>query len=537
MKKYKEENIKSGFLSGVFILSLSTFIVKFIGLALKIPMMSLLGAQGMGYFNSAYEIYALLCVVSTAGLPTALSMLVSSSEQRNDGKLKKIYKTAMLTFAVIGSVGTAIMLLFSDELALAIESPDSAYAIASIAPALLCVCVASALRGYFQGLCRMAPTAFSQLIEALSKLVFGIFFARLAISNGYGLAKAAAAAIMGISLGTLLSAIYLFILKFFHDKREESLYLPNLDNKNESIFSSLIRIALPITAGSAVLSFTRIIDMVLIMRRLQDIEYTSAEANGVYGSYTTLAVPIFSLIPSLIAPIALALVPRLSAAIERGSESAQANVASTSLRITVLFAMPASFGIAMYSEDILKILFKNEIDAISIAAPLLAILGISVLFSCLITTSNAILQSYRQVSKPIISMGIGTLVKAISAYLLIGAENIGVYGAPISTLFCDITVTVINLYYIRKYTPNRESVFQAYFKPFAASLVMAAVSLAAYLFVGYLTYSSITAFVIAVLSAVVTYAVFIFLFGAVEKEDILMLPFGERICRLFEKTN
>ncbi|MBO5845062.1 MAG: oligosaccharide flippase family protein, partial [Clostridia bacterium] len=404
------------FVSGVLFLSLSTLIVKIIGLAYKIPMLSLLGAEGMGYFNSAYEIYALLCVISTAGLPVALSILVSAdAESGRWQRVERIYRTAMALFGVVGGVGCIFMIVFAPRISGFIESPESVGAVVAIAPSLLFVCIASAVRGYFQGLSRMTPTALSQLIEAFAKLLLGVWFAREAIARGCGIAEAAAFAVLGISVGTLLSALYLLILKAINNKRISVRAVDSRKAERFNITRALLRIALPITLGSALLGFTRVIDMALIMRRLQDIGYTAAGANSVYGAYTTLAVPIFGLIPSLITPISLALVPRLSSAIEGGSLDSQSSVVSASLRMTVLLAMPASMGVAIYARQILELLFSGQSDAIDTAAPLLSLLGISILFSCIITTANAILQSYRQTSKPIIAMAVGSAVKVLVA--------------------------------------------------------------------------------------------------------------------------
>lgn len=526
-----------GFMSGVLVLSISTFAVKLIGLAYKIPMMALLGAEGMGYFNSAYEIYALLCVISTAGLPVALSMLVSAcAENKNYIKMARVYRTAMTIFTLLGALGTAFMLVFAGRLSALIENPDALWSIAAIAPALLCVCVASAVRGYFQGLCRMSPTAISQLIEALGKLILGVFFARIALDAGYGLPIASALAIVGISVGTLMSALYLLALKFFHNRKTGDIrFLSSCEDRGEKIAAKLFKIAIPITLSSAVLGVTRIIDMALIMRRLQDIGYSTAGANAVYGSYTTLAVPVFGLIPSLIAPVALALVPRLSAHIERGSLEGQSSIVSSSLRITALFAIPASAGIALYARNILELLFANESEAISTAAPLLALLGISILFASLITTTNAILQSYMKTSKPIISMAIGAAVKVVSAYILIGIPSVGVYGAPISTLLCNITVTTLNMYFVSRYAPQGDGVFKIYVRPFAAACVMMIASFAIYSLLLSVIESRSVAFIAAMAAAVAVYGVFTFLFGAVSEEDILMMPFGERIISMIKR--
>ena len=538
MRSGEEKTAKKngkGFVSGVLMLSLSTFIVKVIGLAYKIPMMSLLGAQGMGYFNSAYEIYALLCVISTAGLPVALSILISAdAEGGRWRRIERIYRTAMTLFGIIGGAGSLFMLLFAERISAFIENTNAAGCIIAIAPALLFVCVASAVRGYFQGLCRMTPTAVSQLIEAMGKLILGVSFARLAIDRGYGIPVASAFAVVGLSLGTLLSAVYLLILKAISNKRLSKEIQDSCGVGELNILGTLVRIAVPITLSSAVLGVTRVIDMALIMRRLQDIGYTSVGANSVYGAYTTLAVPIFGLVPSLITPISLALVPRLSSAIEKGSAAAQSEVVGSSLRMTVLLSMPASVGVAVYSRPILELLFSSQREAIDTSAPLLSLLGISILFSCVITTANAILQSYRQTSKPIISMALGALVKVVSAYLLIGVPSIGVWGAPISTLLCNITVTAIDVYYICKYVPRIESMVDLYARPLGASLAMMVISFAVFASISYLTEAGAVAFIAALLVAVAAYFVLSLLFGAVRREDILMLPFGEKIALIIE---
>lgn len=525
MKKYKAKNNANGFLSGVFVLSVSTVIVKLIGLACKIPLISVLGAEGMGYFNSAYEIYALLCVISTAGLPVALSMLVSSGRERNDAAgIRKIWHRALLLFLILGVVGTLVLLFGAESIAYGIGNTDAAASLAAIAPALLCVCFSSAVRGYFQGFGYMNPTAVSQLIEAVGKLVFGVLFAYIAIDNGANLPTAAAYAVFGLTVGTLLSALYLLILKA-RDKRER--YLDRdlcVEKKAEGSLRTLLKIAFPITVSSAVLSVTRMIDMALILRRLGDIGVSSARANEIYGSYTTLALPVFSLVPSLITPIALSLVPQLSAAIEKRSGEGQTKVLFDSMRLTVLFALPSSMGIALYARPILSILFSGETEAIDIASPLLSMLGASVLFSCVITTTNAILQSYRKTYLPIISMLVGSVIKIISAYILIGIDEIGVLGAPISTFLCNVCITILNIYFISGIS-RKKSIFGVFFRPFVASVGGILLSYAAYIPIRAVTGKEVIGFLVALPIAFIGYLAFAFLCGALVKEDIELLPF------------
>ena len=534
----KENGDTKGFVSGVFLLSASTLIVKIIGLAYKIPMIELLGAVGMGYFNSAYEIYATLCVISTAGLPVALSMLVSSRIQNRNGYgVRRIYRWAFALFLLIGAVGSLAMAVFAEEISLYIENPDARACITAISPSLVCVCAASAVRGYYQGMGRMMPTAASQLIEALSKLVFGVIFATYALRRGYSIALSAAYAVLGLSLGTLLSALFLIIYKAADggDKRKTSVDGRVADGEERGILKRLFAIAVPITLGSAVLSVTRLIDMTLIMKRLGDVGYTSYEVNEIYGAYTTLSLPVFSLIPSLVAPISLALIPRLSAAVDSKNAEGQSAVVRSAMRLTTLFAMPASVGVAVYAERILGLLFKNQREAVDIASPLLAVLGISVLFSCVITTTNAILQAYSKTVKPIISMAVGAVVKIVLAYYLLGNPDIAIWGAPISTLACDVVITAINIYYVNKYVPRTDGISRLYVRPFAASLAMMAVSFSAYLLVLRAVGSASIAFLVAMAAALPAYLLFAAVFGALEEGDLADIPLGEKVLFVSRK--
>ena len=523
-KERIESGSGEGFLSGVLVLSMSTLIVKIIGLVSKIPMIAHLGAEGMGYFNSAYEIYAMLCVISTAGLPVALSMLISESRERGEpGEIRRIYRVARRVFLLLGATGSLLMIGLARPLSVWIGNENAYLCILAIAPALFFVCLSCAVRGYFQGFHRMAPTALSQLIEAVGKLIFGIGFAAWARARGMELPVTAACAILGLSLGCLLSALYLLLLRA---RSERGRWEERPSSSNVHYGGALLRIALPITLSSAVLSVTRLVDMALIMRRLQDTGVSAAESNRIFGAYTTLALPVFGLIPSLITPIALALVPKLTAAIEGGAREEQIQVGNRALRLTVLLSLPASLGVVVYAKPILGLLFRNEPDSVALTAPLLSILGGSILFSGLITTTNGILQSYRRPWKPILSMAIGAGVKLVSAYVLIGIPSIGVRGAPISTFLCNVTVTLINLRCLRACVPKggkETGIWALYGKPLLASCLAILASLSLYLPLSRMSGEEL-AFVGAAAVAVIVYGAMAILLRIVTAQDLDTLP-------------
>ena len=530
-KSGKTESVGGGFISGVFILSLSTLIVKIIGLAFKIPMLSLLGMEGMGYFNSAYEIYAMLCVVSTAGLPVALSILISSARAVDDGdRIVRTYRTAVSIFFVLGALGTAAMLIFAKQLSVWIGNDDAFYCILAIAPALLFICLASAVRGYCQGFGDMKPTAVSQLIEAISKLGLGVSFAVIGIKNGFSVPMISALAVLGITVGTALSLCYLSIARRKHKIRQK-----NEDNSERRGYAKeLLNIALPITLGSAVISLTRIFDMALIMRRLRDIGVSQFRANEIYGAYTTLALPVFSLIPSLITPISMALIPELTVFIKRKNSLGQIQTVEKSLRLTSLLSMPASLAVTVFSRQILSLLFQGQTEAIDIAAPLLSLLGGSVFFSCLITTTNAILQAYGCVKLPIFSMSVGVAVKAVSSYFLLGTKGIGEYGAPIGSLACNITVVLLNFALMLRYAKNTEnalSISRCFLKPFISSVIAVGSAYMAYTWLSVALLSELASFVIAVLVAIALYFLLVFLLGALNRDDIKMIPVLKKLVK------
>lgn len=462
------------FISGVFVLSLSAIIVKIIGLIYKIPMLKLLGSEGMGYFNSAYELYSLFCIIATAGLPVAMSVMISSCTSKGTSGADLIFKVSMRLFLLLGTVGTLLLLIFAEPFASFLGSERGLYCIAAIAPTVFFICISSAYRGYFQGLGKMTPTALSQIIEAVGKLVLGLAFAYAALNIGAAGEKVAAFAVMGLTAGTAISTVYLALSKKMH-KREAAL-LSDEAISPQGILSPLLKTAIPVTLSSAVISLTKVIDMTMILRRMQSTGYSSEAAFAAYGNYTTLALPLFGLAPTLVTSVAMPLIPTLSRAIATDNKSAQVTSVTEAVKLTSIIAMPVSVGLTLFAKPILSLLFAGEYEAVAEASPLLTILGLSVALSCLITVGNAILQAYLKASIPIMSMIIGSALKIVLAFILIGIPKIGIAGAPISTFFCDLSINAVNIYFIIKSMPSRPKLGRTLVLPFISAIT--AVSLA-----------------------------------------------------------
>ena len=536
-----EKATKKNFLSGVLLLSLSTVLVKVVGFLYKIPMFSYLGSAGMGYFHSAYEIYALFCVIATAGLPVALSVLISAALARGDGNgVRRIYRASMATFWGIGALGTIAMIAFAPWFCRLIQSDNARACIIAIAPTVLFVCISSGYRGYFQGYQRMMPTAISQLIEAVGKLIFGLILARWALDSGMEPPEVAAAAGWGLTLGAAASALYLacekqrFCRSLEYRRKMKSMRVEIGESKG--VLRSLARLAVPMTLGASAVSVTKLIDMTMILRRLQFIGFTETAANEAYGSYTALALSIYALLPSLVNSIALPLIPLLSGAIARGDEARQREMIRASYHLTAMVAIPAALVVSAFARQILMLLFGREAEAVDQAAPLLSMLGVSIFLSCMITATNSVLHAYRCVNRPIFSMLAGAGVKVLAAYFLIGSPRIGMLGAPISTLLCNLTVVILNLIFAARLQKTEELV-SVFGKPLAASIPSVGIPLCLYHLLEARIGASIGFTLGILMMTVILYLFFAGILGVITAQDMAAIPMGDRVKRAFLKLH
>lgn len=533
-----ETSAKSRFLGGVTVLTVSTAAVKLIGLFYKIPLIKLVGIGGMAYFLAAYHIYTLLFMLSTSGLPVAVSILVARS--RAEGKnadAERTYRISLILFSLIGVLCSAVLYALSDIAAAAVGIPEASHCIRAVAPSLLFAASGSAVRGYFQGRQDMRPTAISQLIESGGKLILGLAFTKAAISASLPTGVVAAFSIAGLTAGSLGSTLYLFIRRAFVRRKERSLpQAPVTDMPVGKVICEIASISAPITLGAAVMSITSLIDTALIAKRLQAAGFAPSAANMLYSSYGNLSIPMFNLIPAFIAPVALSMTPLLTEAAQRRDRERERELLGGAMRICAIVAIPASLGLAVFGREILTLIFRTEAAATDIAAPLLTVLSPAIFFSCLITVTNAALQAYGKAQKPIISMAFGAAVKIGAEFILVGMPSVNIFGAPISTILCDLTIVLINLYFIGKYTCSigENGLFGVFARPLFASGISA---VATVVFAGILRRSlgvSKYAIIPVIIFNVAFYAFFVLFTGAVSDEDIKLLPQGEKIAGIIK---
>lgn len=552
---------KQNFLTGAAILSISTIVVKVIGMLYKLPLNQIIDSQGFAYFNKAYAIYTVLLVVSTTGLPVAMSRMVSEARARGNGRqMQRIFRTAMTAYLIIGFLGTGAMMLFPKWLATDVMSmPNAWYSIFALGPAVLCICVASACRGFFQGQGDMTPTAVSQVIEALGKLLLGLTFAWLVKRATDDLALASGASIVGISLGAAASAGYV-IVKYRRNRGK----VAALGGEAESYGATarkLLAIAVPITLGAAGLQLINLVDEIMVTRRLLDAAKATAvgaeswmgqmlalaQQNGSAGMSLSdvmqtavenqsgvyaLCSTIFNFPTAFFPCITAAIIPAITACLTKNDEKGATLVQDSSLRLTGLIAMPCTVGLLVLSEPIMALLGHYGDSRVQMAAALLALLAPTVLINGVTTVTTAIMQAHNRPWLPMVNMLIGGVVKVVVNYILVGNPAIGILGAPVGTLACFVVYMLLNIFTMHRIMSRPPRLIPAFWKSALAAIVMGAATFGVYRLLTGLIANTILCCFGALLVAVIVYALLVIVLKAITYDDCMLLPKGDKIAKI-----
>ena len=521
---------KQNFLQGTAMLALATAIVKVIGALYKIPLNAIIGTQGFGYYSTAYEIYAVLLMISTAGLPVAMSRMISqASALGSNNQVRRIYTTCRTIFLILGISGSLLMTVFCRQLAAFQNQPDAWAAIGCLGPCMLLICIMSTFRGYFQGQSNMLPTSVSQVIEAIVKLVVGIGLALLFLKTTNSVALAAGGAILGVTVSCLVSSVYLWS-KFrpSYARLGEGTDTPDTFGHTAK---RLLTIAIPITLGSAGLQILTALETKIYMGRLLGM-MTQMEADTQRGIYS-MAQTIFNMPCSFITPITISIIPAITNHLTLLKTREARETEESAVRVMALISMPCAFGLATLAEPVTALLGGYTGEDLVLATSLMAVLGISIIFNAIVLVTTAIMQAHGHVNRPVVNMFLGGLVKLAAVFVLTGNPAIGIVGTPIGTLLCYLVITVLNISSIRSLISEPPAILKNALRPFAAAAVMGGVvyaCLAGLKALGITSRLILCGAPIAV--GVVVYVVLVVVFRCITRADCLLLPKGEKIARL-----
>lgn len=532
------EKSKKNYLKGAMILTSALFIVKIFGFIYKIPLFNLIGGSGWGYYNDAYQVYSLMFVLSTAGIPVAIAKLVSESNAV--GRIhepKKILSLALKTFSALGAVGMLVLIFFARMFAENIvKTPESTISIIAIAPAVFFVSLGSAFKGYFQGYKNMAPTAVYQIIEALTKLL-GLVIVIVLIGMGYGdnPKLLACGAVIGVTLGSLTSSTFMFIRFYFGKEQiEVDVENPIASRRNGVIFTEIVKIAVPVTLSSSVMSIASLLDMILVKNSLIVSGLTAARANLVYGSYSGCCNSLFNFPPTITQTIGISVLPFISAMLSVGQKKEAYKNMDSAMRIVSMIAAPCALGMSVFSRPILMLLYGARPEEVEIAAPAFAILALGIYLVAMVYPTSVFLQAAGKVNIPLITMLIGAVLKIIINCTLVSMPSVRINGAPFGTLACYGSILVGNLIMLYKYQKYRPQFVSVFIKPVVCSVLAVGASYGVYR----LTFGLISdklATIGGICLAALLYLLLIFVTKSLDRYDILLLPKGQKICEILTR--
>ena len=522
---------KQNFLYGTAMLAMATAIVKIIGAIYKIPLNAIIGKQGFSYYSTAYEIYAVLLMISTAGLPVAMSRMISqASSLGHYNQVRRIFSTARTIFLGLGITGSLLMTLFCRQLAAFQNQPDAWAAIGCLGPCVLLICVMSTFRGFFQGQGNMLPTSVSQVIEAVVKLIVGMGAAVAILYFTQSVSLAAGGAILGVTVSCLISAMYLY-----NRFRKHFGQMP-ISNETPDSFGvtakRLLAIAIPITIGSAGLQILTMMETKIYMGQLLGLGYSQMEADSMKGIYN-MSQTIYNMPCAFITPITISIIPAITANLTLMDYKGAKATEESAARVTGLICMPCAFGLACLAGPVTSLLGGYRGDDLALSTTLMTIMGFNIMFNAVVLLTNAMMQAHGHAVVPVINMFISGFLRLIVVYILTGNRDIGIVGTPIGAMLCFLCIMILNVLSMRRVLENPPAIVKNLLRPFLAAAIMS-------VFV-YGTLLGLKAFGIdsrlilcglPLVIGVVVYCAAAIGLKAITRADCLLLPKGEKIAKL-----
>jgi len=426
------------------------------------------------------------------------------------------------------------------------SNPRSAQSIFALSPAIVLVCAASAFRGYFQGRANMKPTTISQVLEVFVKVVAGITLAWLLTRSGESLQLRSAGAIFGVTAGAMFALAYLFVYKKRKYRADLSENLTDLPAGRGSILMTLLKIGIPITVGSSVLSVITLIDTKLVLYQLQNAAgFAPDAADALYGVYSK-AMTLYNLPAAFVTPLAVSVVPAIAAGSAGRRQKEAGEIAESSLRISAVIAMPMGVGLSVLAFPIMNVLYPGSNEK---GPALLAVMGLASFFVCIALITNAVLQAGGNEKYPVLSMTAGGAVKIAVNWFLVSVPGINIIGAPIGTLCCYVVMCVLNFIFIFRKSVKKPSLSKIFVRPFLGSALTGVCAYAVYRvsygltgdlfsagvrrFSGeWLGYAS--AMTLAIVAAVIVYLVMTVKTKSITLEDMKLIPKGEKLAGMLK---
>ncbi|MCT4613058.1 MAG: polysaccharide biosynthesis protein [Clostridia bacterium] len=511
-------------------LAIAIVVVRFLGFLYRVPLTGMLGDKGIGWYSAAFQIYTFFFIMSAFSLPASISKIVS--ENIAIGRYKnahKVFKVAYKISLFLGFLMGAILLFGSGLFANLLRIPETKYAMITLGPTLFVVAAMVPLRGYFQGMGDMYPTASSQVVEQFFNAIFSVVMAYVLLTN-FGLAFGAAGGTLGTGIGALAGLIYISIMYL---KRKKDIF-KNIDEGDQYeedskvIAKNMLGTMIPFIIGNTVFTFTVLIDVIMVKTGLLAADYTNDAADVIYGQWSGKYSLIINLPTSIITAIVTAIIPNIAAAKAKGKFELIRAKFERLIKVIFVVMMPTAIGLMVMGSNILELLFPRNPGG----GQLFVVGGFTVVLVGIMKISTATLQGMGEFWKPVKYTAIAMATKVLLNFTLIRIPEINIYGAIIAGLIAYSIISYFNIREINKKLNMKVHLLKYAAKPFIASLIMGIFTYGIYY--AFSGISQNLATVISVAGAVIIYGVLVIKFKILSKEEILILPKGEKIVKVLK---
>ena len=537
-----ESTKKTAFVKGATILTVAGLICKVIGLLIRMFALDIIGVKGMFYYELVFPTYSWLLIISSSGIPIAISRMVAErAAVGNYDGAKRVFRRSLLILFLIGVLTSAVMFFGAPLIGTEIlpGGEGAVLALRALAPALLFVSVICAYRGYLQGLQRMTGTSVSQLAEQVFKFIFGLLLAKLLMQKYADSPLRYAYGASGLLLGVTISeALALAVMMLFYagvrGKYKATIADPN---PHERVVGPMLWIAIPITLGASILPLANMLDSSMIMRLLIKAGLTEEVAKLNYTALCTHVRSIINLPATLTVGVAMSVVPAISAARVKQDQGGVQNLSLLSLKIAMAIGIPCAVGLCVLARPIITLLYPSSPEAIDVAVPLMHVAAFTVVFISLVQTATGALQGAGRQRLPMWFLLIGGAVKVLINLIFIPMPRINTLGAVFSNLACFGIAGILDTVALLKVTKAKLNVLETFIKPAIASALTGAAAWGAHRLLSGISIfqhgrlMTGVATVLAILIAVIVYALLTLLFGMFTKEELTYIPGGRKLAR------
>ena len=524
-------NKKSSFVHQAAILAAASLIVRLIGFAYRIPLTRFVGDAGNAYYTTAYSVYAFALIMSSTAMPIAISKLVS--ERIALGRYHdahELFKNAMAITAILGAFFAMFLAIGANWITQLrfFDFPEAAYSVRILAPTVFVVAIMMVIRGYFQGMNTMVPTAITQVVEQLFNVIFSVFLAYVLLSRTGRLELGAAGAAAGTGIGAVvglavIGGIYLLVSKQIRVRAAGNAHTLSLTGGAErwdAQVKAILLTAFPIIIGMGIYHIATFIDLGMAKYRIMSSGvFTDDYVDALVGQFTGKFILLTTLPVALSIALSQAVIPDISSSKATMDKAAVRQKINTAMRISMTLSIPAVVGLTVLADPILALLFPNYPDG----GRLLQVGAVSIIFLALVQVSAASLQGIGKVMLPAIAAFCGVMVKIPINWYLLAVPRINILGAVISTIVCYIVAAGINLFFLHKYTGVRPEYRGVFLKPALAATGMGFACFVAHHLIS-LAAPARFATVVALIIGVPMYIVLMWMLGGFPKQDIAMAP-------------